>query len=318
MSLKVANLSKAYKRPFSRTPPLEAVRNVNFEIKTGEIYALLGPNGAGKSTTIKMIAGLIMPTAGSIEINGRNMAGRDARTYKELSAILEGIRNVYWRLTPLENLHYFANLRGVPSSVVESRAEELLAMLEIDGKKRNQSQHLSRGMLQKLALAAALITDPSVLLLDEPTLGLDVASGRKIKDVIQDLARNHGKTILLTTHQMDLVEELADRVGIIRNGGLIREGTLSDLKAIFKSYIYRFKVRGRYRPRKEWKDKNGAKIIGDRPDVTEFEMDCRDNAGVYRVISALKTEKKELISMGRIVEDLEEVLLMVLSEQEGA
>lgn len=314
MSVQVRSLSKVYRNPFSRKPPLEAVRGVSFRIGSGEIYALLGPNGAGKSTIVKMLAGLIVPTSGSILLNEKKLSGRDAKTYKELSAVLEGIRNVYWRLTPLENLHYFANLRGVRSSLIKERALSLLQMLDIDAKKANQSQHLSRGMLQKLALATALITDPDILLLDEPILGLDVESARRIKDVLLGLAREEGKTILLTTHQMDLVEELADRVGILRRGELIREGTLAELKSIFKSYVYRFKIKGKFRIPAEWKKYN-ARIDSERPDATEIEVDCKNNAGVYQIIAALKRGGREIIALERMAEDLENLLLMVLAER---
>lgn len=314
MSVQVHDLTKVYRTPLSRKPPLEAVREVSFRIGSGEIYALLGPNGAGKSTIVKMLAGLIVPTSGTILLNDRRLSGRDAKAYKELSAVLEGIRNVYWRLTPLENLHYFANLRGVRSAVIEERALSLLEMLDIQAKKANQSQHLSRGMLQKLALATALITDPDILLLDEPILGLDVESARRIKDVLLRLARDEGKTILLTTHQMDLVEELADRVGILRRGELIREGTLAGLKSIFKSYVYRFRIKGKFKIPDGWSRYN-ARFGSVRPDATEIELDCKNNAGVYQIISALKREGREIISLERVAEDLEDLLLMVLAER---
>lgn len=310
--LQVDRLNKFYKKPLSLKPGLHAVRDVSFQIEPGQIYALLGPNGAGKSTIIKMIAGLILPSSGTIRMKGEPLA--TGEHYKQLSAILEGTRNVYWRLTPLENLHYFANLRGISSTRIEGRVGELLQLLEIDAKKKNQSQHLSRGMLQKLALASALITEPKLLLLDEPTLGLDVGSARKIKEMIRHLARNEGRMILLTTHQMDLVEELADRVGIIRQGRLVVEGSLSELRSIFKSNIYRFRVRGRFRLPRPWAVQYAARIISSQPDYTEIEADCHDRAGVYAMLDDLQKAKKEILSMGRVVEDLEEIFLRVLSE----
>ncbi len=313
MSLEIRNISKTYKKFLSRKPPLEAVKQVSFTIGEGQIYALLGPNGAGKSTIIKMIAGLIMPSSGSVLFNGRDLTQGQAH-YKELSAILEGTRNVYWRLTPLENLHYFANLRGISSHSIKDRVTELLTFLEIEGKKKNQSQHLSRGMLQKLALASALITNPRILLLDEPTLGLDVGSARRIKEMIRHLAKEEGRIILLTTHQMDLVEELADRVGIIRQGKLVVEGSLSELKAIFKSNIYKFKVRGRFRIPAVWKSKYEAVMLAEHEDSTEFELDCKNAAGVYAVVADLKKSGKDILSMGRVVEDLEEIFLRVLEK----
>lgn len=314
MSIETQDLCKTYRTPFSRRPPLDAVRNVNFRVNQGEIFALLGPNGAGKSTIVKMLAGLIRPTSGTIVLNGNPVRSRNPAVYRDLSAVLEGIRNVYWRMTPLENLHYYGNLRGLPSRVIKERALDLLRMLDIEGKKANQSQHLSRGMLQKLALAAALITDPQILLLDEPTLGLDVGSARKIKETLRDLARKEGKTILLTTHQMELVEELADRVGIIRSGELVRQGTLSDLKAVFGSHIFRFRVRGSFRLPPAWKKGNQARVLPGSAEITEFEMDCQDRAGVFRVLRELERQKRDLVSTERVAEDLEEVFLMVLEQ----
>jgi ABC-2 type transport system ATP-binding protein len=311
MILKIENLSKTY-NPFffSKKQPLHAVKEVSFGLEKGEIYALLGPNGAGKSTIIKMIAGLIKPTSGSISFNGETINKNTA--YKNLSAVLEGTRNVYWRLNPLENLNYFANLRGVSSTEIRDKSIQLLKDLDIEAKKKNQSQHLSRGMLQKLALAVALITDPEILLLDEPTLGLDVASSRKIKDIILQLAKKEGKAILLTTHQMDLVEELADRVGIIRNGSLVKEGTIPKLKSIFKAYIYRIKIKGKIELNDFLKTKYKAVILSEQKEFTELELDLKNKEEVFKLFKELEKQKREILSFYRVGEDLEEVFLRVL------
>ncbi|MCB1179169.1 MAG: ABC transporter ATP-binding protein [Leptospiraceae bacterium] len=309
--LKVENLKKTFTSPFSRRPPMEAVRGVSFEINPGEVFALLGPNGAGKSTIIKMIAGLIVPSSGNIFINGENTAGKSI-VYKHMSAVLEGTRNVYWRLNPIENLHYFANLRGVTSNSIEKKAENLLVELDIDAKKKNQSQHLSRGMLQKLALGVSLITSPDLLLLDEPTLGLDVASSRKIKDKIRELTKKENKAILLTTHQLDLVEELADRVGIIRNGSLVLQGTLSELKSIFQTYIFRLKVKSGWNPSEKLIKDYKIEIKPTKEDSLEMDLDCKDKDGIYKFLKVLEREKVELVHFYRLEEDLEEIFLRVL------
>ena len=311
MILKIENLSKTY-NPFffSKKQPLHAVKEVSFGLEKGEIYALLGPNGAGKSTIIKMIAGLIKPTSGSISFNGETINKNTA--YKNLSAVLEGTRNVYWRLNPLENLNYFANLRGVSSTEIRDKSIHLLKDLDIEAKKKNQSQHLSRGMLQKLALAVALITDPEILLLDEPTLGLDVASSRKIKDIILQLAKKEGKAILLTTHQMDLVEELADRVGIIRNGSLVKEGTIPKLKSIFKAFIYRIKIKGKIELNDILKSKYKALVLSEQKEFTELELDLKNKEEVFKLFKELEKQKREVLSFYRVGEDLEEVFLRVL------
>ena len=126
MSIRVIDISKTYKKNFFSRKSVEAVRNVNFSIDAGQIYALLGPNGAGKSSIIKMIAGLIIPSGGEIYLDSVKMSGRKTTYYKNISAMLEGTRNVYWRLNPMENLHYFANLRGVRSGQIKERVHELL------------------------------------------------------------------------------------------------------------------------------------------------------------------------------------------------
>lgn len=311
MLLEVQNLTKTYKTPFSRKAPLQAVRGVSFKINPGEVYALLGPNGAGKSTIIKMIAGLILPSSGNIRIGGEDTFGKPI-VYKHLSAVLEGARNVYWRMNPLENLYYFANLRGVPSGEIESRTESILKELNIDAKKKNQSQHLSRGMLQKLALGVGLITDPKLLLLDEPTLGLDVESARKMRDMIRHLTKKEGRSVLLTTHQMDLVEELADRVGILRNGALVREGTLAELKSIFHSYIYKLKIRGVWNIPGEIRSIYSIDKIIQIGDTMEMDLDCKNKEGVHSFLDLLKKESLEIVHFYRLEEDLEEIFLRVL------
>jgi ABC-2 type transport system ATP-binding protein len=309
--LQVDSLSKIFKVPFSKKPPMVAVKDVSFQIKPGEVYALLGPNGAGKSTIIKMIAGLIIPTSGSIRIGNEDTYGKSI-VYKHLSAVLEGARNVYWRMNPLENLYYFANLRGITSNEIENKTHEILKELNIDAKKKNQSQHLSRGMLQKLALGVGLITNPKLLLLDEPTLGLDVESARKMRDMIRHLTHVEGRSVLLTTHQMELVEELADRVGILRNGTLIQEGTLSELKSIFHSYIYKIKIRGEWKISDSIQKQFSITKISTTGDSMEFDLDCTDKDGIYKFLEHLKNEKIEIVHFYRMEEDLEEIFLRVL------
>jgi len=308
MSLEIINVFKTYKKPLSKKK-VEAVKDVSFEIKKGEIFALLGPNGAGKSTLIKMIAGLVTPSGGKILYQGKRI-----RTHEMLSAVLEGTRNVYWRLTPLENLHYFANLRGISSTEIKDKAERYLVDLDIDAKKKNQSRHLSRGMLQKLAIATALITDPEILLLDEPTLGVDVASARKIKEKIRQLAHVEGKTILLTTHQMELVDKLADRVGIISNGQLIKSGTLNELKQNTKQYLYGFSVTGRLKLPKKLSEKYETKVLNESESLTEFEIDCKNAQGFKELSAYFSGAGGQVISIHQRQDDLEEVFLRSVNQ----
>jgi ABC-2 type transport system ATP-binding protein len=231
--LEVQHLQKTYRQSGKVT---EAVRDVSLTITTQEVLAFLGPNGAGKTTTIKMIAGLILPDRGTVQIAGRD-PHRDSRAVGLLGAVLEGNRNLYWRLTPEENLEYFGVLRGLSRRVARQRGRELLDRFELTHKRKTPVQSLSRGMQQKLAIAVALIHQPQLLLLDEPTLGLDVEATQTVKRLVREIARE-GCAILLTTHQLDIAEELSDRVAIISQGAIVAEQTTQELIRQFSGTGY--------------------------------------------------------------------------------
>ncbi|MEL7511116.1 MAG: ABC transporter ATP-binding protein, partial [Cyanobacteria bacterium J06554_3] len=194
LALASEGLRKSYGR---RKRRFEAVRDVSLHIAAGEVLAFLGPNGAGKTTTIKMIAGLIRPDAGWVRIAGLD-PHRQPDALQGVGAVLEGNRNLYWRLTPLENLEYFGVLRKMPRKAARERGLELLEAFDLLDKRKDPVQKLSRGMQQKIAIAVALIHKPQLLLLDEPTLGLDVEAGETVKQLVRQVAAS-GCAILLTT-----------------------------------------------------------------------------------------------------------------------
>jgi ABC-2 type transport system ATP-binding protein len=217
-----------------------AVRDVSLAIAAQSVLAFLGPNGAGKTTTIKMIAGLILPDRGTVQIAGRD-PHRDPQALRQLGAVLEGNRNLYWRLTPEENLEYFGVLRGLNRRVAQRRGRELLERFELTAKRKSAVQTLSRGMQQKLAIAVALVHDPQLLLLDEPTLGLDVEATQTVKRLVREIA-SEGRAILLTTHQLDIAEELSDRIAIIHKGEIVAEQPTEELIRQFSSSTYRIEL----------------------------------------------------------------------------
>ena len=232
--LEVEQLQKTYR---SAGKTVEAVRDVSFNIAAHEVLAFLGANGAGKTTTIKMIAGLILPDRGTVKIAGRD-PHRQAIALKSVGAVLEGNRNVYWRLTPEENLEYFGVLRGLSGYVARQKAKILLERFELIPKRNMIVQNLSRGMQQKLAIAVALIHEPQLLLLDEPTLGLDVEATQNVKRLVREIAAE-GRAILLTTHQLDIAEELSDRVAIINRGEIVAQERTETLIQQFSGDAYR-------------------------------------------------------------------------------
>lgn len=213
----LTDLVKIFKK--KRKDEVRAVDGVSIEIKEGELFGLLGPNGAGKTTLIKCISTLLIPDGGTATVGGADIQ-RDPLGVRRLIGVLTGgERSLYWKLTPLENLKYFAALYGVPRKKTAERITYLLELMELAHKSHERVEKLSSGMKQKLSIARTLIHDPPILLIDEPTLGLDPYFARFIRGFIKDeLHEKLGKTILLTTHYMDEADELCERVAFMYNG----------------------------------------------------------------------------------------------------
>ena len=236
-ALEAYDLRKSYRRG---KQIVSAVRGVSLNIAPGEVLAFLGPNGAGKTTTIKMMAGLIKPDAGMVRIAGSD-PHRNPEALQKMGAVLEGNRNVYWRLTPEENLEYFGVLKGLTAKQARQRGAILLERFGLETKRKAQVQNLSRGMQQKLAIAVALVHQPQLLLLDEPTLGLDVEATENVKVLVREIA-SVGCAILLTTHQLNIAELLSDRVAIIQKGEIVAESTTRDLIRQFSGNSYKIET----------------------------------------------------------------------------
>ncbi len=236
-ALEAYNLKKTYRQ---RQVVVEAVKDVSLIIAPGEVLAFLGPNGAGKTTSIKMMAGLIQPDAGSVRIVGSD-PHRNPAALQKMGAVLEGNRNLYWRLTPEENLAYFGVLKGLSHQAARKSGIGLLDRFGLMAKRRTPVQQLSRGMQQKLAIAVALVHQPQLLLLDEPTLGLDVEATVDVKILVKEIAAS-GCAILLTTHQLAIAEELSDRVAIILKGEILAQSSTQDLIRQFSGTAYKIEI----------------------------------------------------------------------------
>lgn len=276
--LEARNLRKSYR---DRGQTIPAVRDVSLHMAAGEVLAFLGPNGAGKTTSIKMIAGLIRPDEGKVRLLGRD-PHREAGALRHLGAVLEGNRNLYWRLTPVENLEYFGVLRGLSQRQAHQRSRQLLERFDLAHKQKTPVQNLSRGMQQKLAIAVALIHEPRLLLLDEPTLGLDVEATQSVKTLVRQIAAE-GRAILLTTHQLQIAEELSDRVAIIRQGAIVAEEPTTQLIRQFSGSTYVVELEtdlDEHRRRKL--EALGLEIEGDR------SFHVSDPALLYSVLEILK------------------------------
>jgi ABC-2 type transport system ATP-binding protein len=219
-ALALTGLSKSFGRP--------AVDGLDLTVARGEFYALLGPNGAGKTTTLRMVAGLLAPDAGRIQVLGIDLAV-DPTAAKRRIAYLPDDPMLYGKLKPTEYLEFVAGLWGIDAKAAEPRARELLAWLDLEKHAHELTEGFSRGMKQKLALAGALIHEPELLILDEPLTGLDAGAARQVKDLLLSHVAKGG-TVILTTHILEVAERLAQRIGIIQHGRLIAQGTLDELR----------------------------------------------------------------------------------------
>jgi ABC-2 type transport system ATP-binding protein len=227
-AISVCNLSKTYSVPFRRLralfrrpvkDPVEALRDVSFEVETGEIFGLIGRNGAGKTTLTKIVATLVQPTAGSVAVRGHDSVTHDEHVRREIGLATAEERSFYWRLTSEQNLMFFARLHGLSDRLAKKRIRDLLAKLELEEVARRRFGELSTGNKQRLAVARAMLTNPSVLLLDEPTRSLDPLAAARTREMIRSLAQQDPPvTIFLTSHNLGEVETLCGRVAIISRG----------------------------------------------------------------------------------------------------
>ncbi|MFT3905783.1 MAG: ABC transporter ATP-binding protein [Steroidobacteraceae bacterium] len=223
--LSLERVAKTYRRG---SELVRAVADVTFDIEEGEVLGLIGLNGAGKSTTIKIACGLIVPDSGSVLVMGQDPS-RQPKILREVGAVLEGSRNLYGRLTALENLEYFGCLKGLSRRSARDRGRFLMSEFELDGRLSSPVQALSRGMQQRISIMVSMINRPKLLFLDEPTLGLDFNASKFVQQRVPELARSDGSAVCVTSHQPEVIRAMADRVAVLRNGSIAISGSLSSV-----------------------------------------------------------------------------------------
>ena len=226
-AVRIENLTKIFPVPLRRQR-VTAVRNISFEVRPGEVYGLLGPNGSGKSTTLKILLGLVTPNHGRAMIFGQD--SRDYHSRRDVGFLPEN-PYFYKFLTAAETLRFYGKVCGMGGALLNKRVDELIHLVGLEDARDRRIGGFSKGMLQRIGLAQALIQDPRLVVLDEPTAGVDPAGSHQIRDLILDL-KKRGKTVLLTSHLLEQVQEICDRVGIMARGEMIREGALADLVSV--------------------------------------------------------------------------------------
>ena len=305
------------KRFGSGEAAVTAVDDVSFSVGRGSVVGLLGPNGAGKTTTIKAILGMVLPDAGSVRIDGIDVSEQPSAAYANVDAMLEGARNDYWRLTVRENLRYFATIGGVDPDSVTARHERLLDQLDLTEKADEAVRDLSRGMKQKVSLASVLATDADVVFLDEPTLGLDVESSLTLRRELRRIVDERSLTVVLCSHDMDVIEAVCDRVVIMNDGRVIADDTVERL--LSGDGTQRFSVAS--------SDIGEALLarLRERFEVTQVTTDgertrvevATDSEGFYDLTDQLRAADVTLDSVNTAQRDLEDVFLGLTDDGEG-
>ncbi len=226
--------SKAKKEETEGEAVTVALDHVDVKIRSGELFGLLGPNGAGKTTFVKCLSTILIPDEGTAIINGFDILEQTQMVRASLGLVIGGERTLYWKLTAKDNLTYFASLYKIPNREAKERVNELLTVMGLSDRADERLEDYSTGMRQKVAIARALLHDPPILLLDEPTLGLDPTFSRQIRNQIRSLCEEEGKTVLLATHYMKEADELCDRVAIINDGQIVAIDPPDRLKAVVR------------------------------------------------------------------------------------
>ena len=307
-AVSVSALTKAYAGESGR---VTAVDGVSFDIESGQIVGLLGPNGAGKTTTVKTILGLVTPTTGSVSIHGVPVHEARERVYDYVSSVLEGARNVYWRLSVRENLAFFAGLHGIDPRERTDRHEAIIDTLGLTGRADEPAKNLSRGMKQKVALGCTLARETPVLFLDEPMLGLDVETTRDLQAELRRLAHDEDKTIVLTSHDMDVVEAVCDRVIVLSDGTVVADDSVDNLLDVFQSQSYRVQLAGT--PPAHLREALDARfrVLDWRTDTGDaaFDVALAGSAEFYECVDVLQAADATVRSFTEIEPDLEDVFV---------
>jgi len=286
----VRNLNKIY---HSKEKSNHVIRNLKLDIFENDSLGILGANGAGKTTLIKMMIGILASSSGTIAFCGKDNTYLTSNTYKsQIGIVLEGNRNLYWYMTILENLLYFGSLLNVKKAIVLNRTEELLNLFDLQDAKDRKVGYLSRGMQQKVAIMIALLNDPKILFLDEPTLGLDVLSKKTMIEKIKHLHAKKQLTLILTTHQIDVLEALSKRVVLLKDGCIKYDASIEQLKKFHSQDFYTIK----------YKNQNGENIVH----LSEAEAEL--------FLEKILKNKEQLISYIKEAPELEGIIVEMIKK----
>ncbi|WP_062353885.1 ABC transporter ATP-binding protein [Bacillus kwashiorkori] len=309
----IQNVKKSYRKRGSKDM-IDAVKGISLQVKKGEIVGLLGPNGAGKTTLIKMMCGLLIPNTGDVFINGINVLKKRNKAMEHISVVLEGNRNIYWRLTVRENLEYFAGNRGLAKKSIMEELDYLIEKFRLKDKENEMVKSLSRGMQQKVAIAIALLANTEVIFLDEPTLGLDIETSYEIRKILKDIVREENKTIIISTHDMPVVQELCERVVIVNHGEIVADNRVDELLQLFESKAYAFTLNKPLskQQRTILETNYVVSIESNEQNQTILEVNIQQSDELYKIMEILAREQTPIEKIDRTIVNFEQVFLNIV------
>ena len=296
-----------------------ALDRVNLEVSPGELFGLLGPNGAGKTTLIKILATLLLPTSGRAWVAGVDVVEKPQVVRRYINMVAGGETSGYGLLTVEENLWMFAQFYGIPSREARRRIRELLAMVDMADRAKTKTYHLSSGMRQKMNLVRGFLTDPQILFLDEPTLGLDVQIARTIRNFIREWLRDHPeRTILLTTHYMHEAEELCHRVAIIDRGKILACAPPEELKRRLRTEaVFRLHLEGALDAKSILDGTKGIVALAQKEENghTSLDLILTEEEVLVSILSRLQAAGGRLLALKKEEPTLEDVFLAMVGRK---
>lgn len=308
--LSLNNLTKKYEEKV-------VVNDISLNVNEGDILGFLGPNGAGKTTTIKMACGLIKPSAGSITAYNHSLNKNYKQYITQIGAVLEGSRNIYWKLTPVENMEYYAGIRGIRKKDIVKSIEYYLDIFNLKDKRNVECSKLSRGMQQKVSICCSLIHNPKILFLDEPTLGLDVESVILMENVLKDIVANN-RIIFLTSHDLKFASNLCNKIIIINHGSIVLNENINFLKQYSRKIVYSVQVDHiNHEEIGELNDMFKITTIIDSNNMLNIEVELNTDEQIIDLLNKLRYINVKVLGVHKIERELEDIFVDVIKQKGG-
>lgn len=302
-----------------RKKKVTALDGVSLKVKKNEIFGLIGPNGAGKTTLTKIISTLLLPTTGTVLVNGYDVQENLDRVQESLGVVLgEKARALYWRLSGQKNLEFYSTLYEIPKQQALKRIKELLRIVDLTDVKDEYVMHYSTGMKNRLGIARALLSDPEILLFDEITAGLDPSSALTIRNLIKKLSSHEDKTIFLTSHNMEEIEYLCDKVAMLYQGKIIAMGTPDELKRKFEKDVIVKAHLTAHIPNLDDKIEKLSKVIHARQDINRVVVHAKQGTDVADIVSVIDKEGGKIQDITTLKPTMEDVFLRMVKQRQRA